>query len=136
MDTSIESLKGKTLTEVRRYDGGDGDVLEFHAQTGEVYRMWHYQDCCESVDIEDIVGDLDDLIGSPILEAEEAENSTEPPPEGKGDDSNLWTFYKLGTVKGHVTIRWFGSSNGYYSESVSFALLKPPIRSRTEGEGK
>lgn len=33
------------------------------------------------------------------------------------------TFYRIATAKGQVVIRFYGSSNGYYSESVSFAQL-------------
>ena len=77
--------------------------------------------------LEDIVGDLDDLIDSEILMAEEVTHNSENPkgieiPEYQ--DSFTWTFYKLRTMKGSVTIRWYGESNGYYSESVDFEKLK------------
>ena len=61
---SIEELKGKVLEEVR--DTGY-DELYFYTVDGDTYRMNHEQDCCEHVELEDIIGDLDDLIGEPIL---------------------------------------------------------------------
>lgn len=106
----IEELIGKTLTKIDRI--GD-EELHFYTSIGEIYKMFHYQDCCESVYIEDIIGELDDLVGSPLVMAEEASENDE-----EAYESGTWTFYKFATNKGYVTIRWYGSSNGYYSESV------------------
>lgn len=98
------------------------DEMFFHITDGRVFRLYHSQDCCEDVNIEDITGDLEDLVGEVLMatEAVGGADSLHPPPEGRGCDSYLWTFYRIGTVKGTVVVRWFGESNGYYSEGVSF----------------
>lgn len=118
-DEPVEMLKGKTLVSVLAND--DSDELTFTTTDGEQFRMYHSQDCCESVRLAEVIGDLDDLVGSPILEAEEVSSEGEPAPEYA--DSYTWTFYKFGTIKGSVTLRWLGESNGYYSESVDFARM-------------
>jgi hypothetical protein len=113
----ISILLGKTLTKIEQKE--DEELL-FYTSEGEIYKMYHEQDCCESVTIEDIIGDLDDLIDSPITMAEEVA-------EGKETDEwehETWTFYKFATNKGYVTLRWYGSSNGYYSECVDFRQVK------------
>lgn len=86
------------------------------------FKMYHYQDCCERVYLEDVCGDLNDLIGNPILQAECVTNSDNPPPDTNLE--HLWTFYKLSTIKGSVTLRWSGTSNGYYSVAVNFEYRK------------
>lgn len=120
MYLNISVLLGQTLASVEATE----DEVLFTTAEGRKYKLYHGQDCCESVYIESIVGDLDNLIGSPITLAEEAE-SIENPPDAKPEtieyqDSFTWTFYKLATVKGYVDIRFYGESNGYYSESVYF----------------
>lgn len=118
----FSTLLGRTLQSVTGEVGGDR--IDFVTDDGKRFVLAHNQDCCESVSIESIVGDLADLIGSPITLAEESESRENPPgveaPEY--DESFTWTFYKLATIKGYVDIRWYGSSNGYYGESVDFGV--------------
>jgi hypothetical protein len=115
----IELLKQQILKSVEQTKDEDGnDIIIFTAISGKVYRMYHPQDCCESVYIDEIIGDLDDLLGVPILDAREDTNSDNP--KHKGEDSFTWTFYNILTIKGAVTIRWYGASNGYYSEVAYF----------------
>lgn len=133
---SFETLKGKTISAIHGLEVG-GERVRFETSDGKSYVMYHSQDCCESVEIEDIAGDVADLIGSEVLLAEEvtsdkldaelqakrdAEKAAEEAKGGYyyGPESEMWTFYKLSTILGSVTIRWYGTSNGYYSEGVSF----------------
>lgn len=119
-DVKIDSLVGKTIKTISI---SNNEIL-FTSTENDQFVMYHGQDCCESVYIEDVVGDWNDLIGSPILKAEESSNSDDPPVESKYEpESYTWTYYKLATIKGYVDIRWFGESNGYYSESVNFGKL-------------
>ncbi len=126
----FETLLGKTLTKVKV----DDDEIHFYTEK-EHYVLRHDQDCCETVEIESIIGNIEDLIGSPITLAEEVSNNwsasnnskvlyalMSSEPKSRYDESWTWTFYKLATIKGYVDIRWYGTSNGYYSESVSFYL--------------
>lgn len=118
----FEDLLGKILVHIDH----DEQSLRLHTSEGKKYLLYHEQDCCESVTIEDIQGNLDDLIGYPLLLAEEVVSTTNPPGYVPFDyqDSFTWTFYKFATIKGYVTVRWYGESNGSYSESVDFKEVK------------
>lgn len=131
MNADFSFLKGKTIVKVEGLEKGS-DCVIFKTGCGLICKMYHEQDCCESVEIDDVCGDVTDLVGSPILVAEE-NTSNDNPLDVTNDnpiyneileyqDSFTWTFYKLATRKGYVDIRWYGESNGYYSESVDFVI--------------
>ena len=113
---NVSELIGKKL--ISNEQNKDNDELLVRTSEGGKYLMYHEQDCCEEVNIEDVVGDYKDLIDTPILVAEERTQEDE-----NAEESATWTFYEFRTIKGSVTVRWYGESNGYYSEEVDFCKL-------------
>ena len=118
-------LKGLTITSIDGLEDDSAEVI-FTTSEGRRFKMSHSQDCCERVSIEDVCGDVNDLLNSPILLAEEVTSEEDPEDIQKDyhDCLYCWTFYKLSTFKGDVTIRWYGESNGYYSVGVDFHEIK------------
>jgi hypothetical protein len=113
----IELLLGLTLASVEGMQEGSEEIV-FRTTCGRRFRMFHYQDCCESVRLEDRCGNVEDLIGNPILVAEERTDGVQDVEDGY--DVEQWTFYSIATIKGTVDLRWYGTSNGYYGTGVSF----------------
>jgi hypothetical protein len=110
-------LVGQTLKEVRVRETGR-DAITFELEDGRKFLMQHNQNCCEVVDLDDIDGLLPDLVG-PVLNAIEV-TSTDAGPRDDDDGHYTWTFYRITTNKGTVVLRWYGTSNGHYSETVDF----------------
>jgi hypothetical protein len=122
INVNFSELTGKTLINIEGMEEGSESII-FSCSDGSKYKLYHSQDCCESVRVESINGDVQDLLNTRINLAEEVGNyETEDKP--KYSESYTWTFYKLGTIKGYVDIRWLGESNGYYSEGVDFCLIE------------
>lgn len=126
--TSFNDLLGRILCRVEQIGR---EELRFYLTESHYVRLYHSQNCCESVMIEDIVGDLNDLVGTPLLLVEEsvskkndiAVNNCDNDIDYYESESFTWTFYRFRTIKGSVDIRWYGSSNGYYSESVDIEIV-------------
>jgi hypothetical protein len=112
---SLAELIGKTCSNVENIGSTE---IRFTLTTGEQYSLSHDQECCERVFVEDVVGDLSDLVGSPILMSEVVSSETDTSKEYA-----VWTFYKFATRKGYVDMRWYGESNGYYSVTAEFYKL-------------
>lgn len=115
-------LRGKTLTAISQIGN---DRIEISTDDGKRYALFHSQDCCESVEVHDVAGDLQSLLGSPLTVAREEigepGNWPEDVPKPYSTESFTWTSYFFETDTAKVRIRWFGQSNGYYSEGVSMA---------------
>lgn len=118
---NISILIGLVLSSVKQTEFNGSDAIIFQSNAGRTFVLYHQQDCCESVYLAETIGDLQDLVNEPILEGSEEINDASKPEEW---DTTTWTFYKLRTRKGGVTLRWVGTSNGYYSEGVDFKELE------------
>ncbi len=109
-DVNINELVGQTISHVEGLEKGSAQV-DITTLEGNKYRMYHSQDCCENVQLEDLDGSVEDLVGGLVVSAEESTGET--PNDYKFEyepDSYTWTFYKIETSKGGVFMRWLGGS--------------------------
>ena len=80
-DWDISLMVGRTIVAITGGQDAEGQLtapsgcVEIILDDGAKVRMSHTQDCCESVELVDIAGDVADLIGSPLTMAEEARRS-------------------------------------------------------------
>ena len=127
MTSLNRKLKGKKIEEIEGLEQ-DSEQIRIYFNTGEVLFLYHMQDCSETVFVEQVDGDPKRHEGAIFYELEEKIDDPElenridyvPPME----DSYTWTFYTLKTSKGYLDFRWFGTSNGYYSETVEWSLFQ------------
>ena len=134
----VMGLRGRVMDDVRELDNFAGQIIKkvdgiekesefvtIEMESGDRFQFSHDQDCCEHVRLDDFEVDLDSIVGSMVISAEEVINRPDE------IESVTWTFYKIETNKGGIWLRWCGESNGYYSESVDIIYLKG---SKGEGE--
>ena len=120
MSAPFSDITGTTLVAINHESDGDGSAALYFETSAGVFRMTHHQDCCESVWIEEVHGNAAELRDVFVTVAEESSGER----AAEHGDTSTWTFYRLQTPKGDLTIRWLGESNGYYSESVDFERVE------------
>ncbi len=113
----FEDIVGLRVAMVRGLEIGSEEI-ELVTDHGP-FRMNHDQACCESVDLAELDGSAEDLVGQVILAASQENDQSNGAYKEFGDHegSSTWTFFRITTIKGTVVMRWFGTSNGYYSET-------------------
>lgn len=100
---------------VERDTGGE-DYVKFSMASGRIFTVEHWRDCCEHVELEDLTGDIEAMVGHPIVVAEERVN------DEYDDNTEVWTFYTFRSHGGTVDLRWHGTGSGYYSVAVNVSI--------------
>jgi len=118
---TMEKLIGLTISKI--IINNDKRQMILYTKEQRKFVFFHEQDCCEDVYIEDICGDLEDIINHPILQSEKVSSSQK---DEDNCESQTFTFYKIATMENSITIRWCGKSNGCYSEEVN--LVELPLK--------
>ena len=125
----ISVLIGRRIVRITGAKEGS-ELVEFHCEDGKIFGMFHDQDCCESVDLFELDGDPQRTIG--LVTSARCEESSDRPAVSTWDESHTWTFYIIETEGGTLHLRWYGTSNGHYSESVS-VYLKTKLFAAAQG---
>lgn len=128
----FEDLVGCIFTNIEGCKKGSEEII-FTLDDGRKFQLFHDDECCETVFIEDIDNDPKVLLNSEVLLAEVIMGKGLQSLDGE-DESFTWVFYKLITINGGITIRWYGESNGNYSEEAKFMELIDDDNERTNND--
>ena len=119
--TTLPEVEGAIIKSINGKEPQSHDLLTIEFEDGRQVAFMHYQDCCESVVLEDGHAEsLEHLIGGTIYKIEERVEC--PSEEQDVWGSCTWTFYEIVTAKGSETIRFIGEASGYYSERVDIEV--------------
>jgi len=116
---NFSNMIGKTLESIENGTAGSERIV-FNFTDGTACESYHSIDCCESVSVDRVDGDIANIIGQPIVEADENIDSENKPSEWC--ESWTWTRQRIRTASGEVTFVWLGESNGYYGETPYFQI--------------
>lgn len=122
----MKTLVGETLTHIDVFS----EEILLTLESGRKVKVYHSQDCCENVWLENVEGDFKELVGKVLIDVSEEvdpdgdqvfaahDEAREYPAESK-------TNTRISFVVDGATVitRWIGESNGYYSEGVTFAEI-------------
>lgn len=124
MVRTIEELEGKVIVDIKgmyQYS----EMVMFSLLNGEKVIMYNYEQRCGNdveIQLEEVIGYSSDLLNSEIILAEEVQSTKEQ--VGDYGDTENWSFVKIGTINGQVTLRWKGRSNGHYSVGVDVDVME------------
>lgn len=117
VENCLSELEGEVISTVEGAETGWETIIT--TESGKAIKIYHEQNCCEHVSIED--SEVDNIVGGYCHFAGFVDEET--PVITTNDDyyydnSQTWSFLKIETSKGSIWQRWLGESNGYYSERV------------------
>jgi len=118
-------FSGKTIQEIRGCKNHSDEVTIMFTD-GSCLKFYHSQDCCESVLLEDFDATPEDLVNAKIISIEERisySGEDKIKSLNPWHESYTWSFYVIKTSKFTMTMRWYGESNGWYSETVDIDYL-------------
>lgn len=116
----LQSLIGSTICSIEGIEKGSEEVrIAYRTNQNhiQVLTMFHQQDCCENVFVQSVEGDTN-LEGCIVTYAGEIISEQ----ESDNFSTNTKTFYTIACAEKTMVIRWYGESNGYYSERVDIRI--------------
>lgn len=122
VDLEEVAAAGMKILEVRGMKEGSREV---HIETDQgTLWMYHPQECCEWVELVDVAGDPEDLVGGTIVVFEHrTEEHDIKKMKVKGHPKKMskikpYSFYAIRTTKGDITLRWEKLNDAYYGTDV------------------